>query len=119
MALQEAREQLQWDRHALQMVMLRGQAVGLLQLATLQNVREGAGYIPFLYLRPDYRGQGIAPQLLGQAVSVYRPMGRKFLRLLCDPGNQPAQHLYHRCGFVKKGEAPGALGTLDLLEMPL
>ena len=117
--LQEAREQLQWDRHALQMVMLRGQAVGLLQLATLQNVREGAGYIPFLYLRPDYRGQGITPQLLGQAVRVYRPMGRKFLRLLCDPGNQPAQHLYHRCGFVKKGEAPGALGTLDLLEMPL
>lgn len=117
--LGEAREQLQWDRHALQQVMLRGRGIGLLQLATLQGAGEGVGHIPFLYLRPDYRGRGIAPQLLGQAVSVYQPMGRKCLRLLCDPGNQNAQRFYHRCGFVKKGEAPGALGSLDLLEMSL
>lgn len=117
--LREAQEQVQWDRHALQQVMLRGRAVGLLQLATLQDVRDGAGYIPFLYLRSDYRGRGIAPQLLGQAVSVYRPMGRRCLRLLCDPDNQPAQRFYLRCGFVRKGSAPGALGPLDLLEMPL
>lgn len=117
--LREAGEQLQWDRHALQQVMLRNRGIGVLQLATLQNAREGAGYIPFFYLRPDYRGQGIAPQLLGQAVSVYQPMGRKCLRLLCDPHNLPAQRFYRRCGFVKKGEAPGALGSLDLLEMSL
>lgn len=117
--LSEAREQLQWDPRAVQQVMFRGRAVGLLQLATLQDVREGAGYIPFFYLRPDYRGQGIGIQLLGQAVSVYQPMGRKCLRLLCDPGNTPAQRFYHRYGFVKKGQAPGATGPLDLLEMPL
>lgn len=117
--LAEVREQLQWDPRALQQVMLRGRAVGLLQLATLQDVREGAGYIPFLYLRPDYRGQGIGVQLLGQAVSVYQPMGRRCLRLLCDPGNAPAQRFYRRQGFVKKGHSPGAMGELDLLEMPL
>ncbi len=117
--LSEAREQLQWDPRALQQVMLRGRTVGLLQLATLQDVRDGAGYIPFFYLRPDYRRQGIGIQLLGQAVSVYRPMGRKFLRLLCDPANIPAQSFYRRYGFVKAGQAPGALGPLDLLEMPL
>lgn len=117
--LAEAREQLQWDPRAVQQVMLRGRAVGLLQLATLQDVREGAGYIPFVYLRPDYRGRGMGVQLLGQAVSIYRPMGRRFLRLLCDPGNAPAQRFYRRQGFVKRGQAPGAVGPLDLLEMSL
>lgn len=117
--LAEARDQLQWDPRALQQVMLRGRAVGVLQLDTLQNAGEGAGYIPFLYLRPNYRGKGIGSQLLGQAVSVYQPMGRKFLRLLCDPANEPAQRFYRRHGFVKRGQAPGAMGQLDVLEMPL
>lgn len=115
--LAEAREQLQWDRHALQQVMLRSRAIGVLQLDILQGAQDGAGHIPFLYLRPDYRGQGVGVQLLGQAVSVYQPMGRKCLRLLCDPANEPAQKFYRRYGFVKKGQAPGALGQLDLLEM--
>lgn len=117
--LSEAREQLQWDRHALQQVMLRGRAVGILQLDTLQDAGDGIGYIPFFYLRPDYRGQGIGAQLLGQAISVYQPMGRNRLRLLCDPGNQSAQRFYRRYGFVKTGQAPGALGPLDILELPL
>lgn len=117
--LSEARSQLPWDPHNLQQVMFRGRAVGLLQLDTLQGAKDGAGYIPFFYLRPGYRGQGIGAQLLGQAVSVYRPMGRKCLRLLCDPGNEPAQRFYRRYGFEKKGQAPGALGPLDLLEMSL
>lgn len=117
--LAEAKEQLQWDRHALQQVMLRSRPVGLLQLATLQDVQEGVGYIPFFYLRPDYRRRGIGGQLLGQAVSVYRSMGRNRLRLLCGPGNEPAQRFYRRYGFVKNGQAPGALGPLDVLELPL
>lgn len=117
--LAEAREQLQWDRHALQQVMLRSRAIGVLQLDILQGVQDGAGHIPFLYLRSDYRGQGVGAQLLGQAVSVYQPMGRKCLRLLCDPANEPAQKFYRRHGFVKKGQTPGALGQLDLLEMSL
>ena len=117
--LAEAKRQLPWDRRNLQKVMLRSRAVGLLQLDVLQGAREEVGHIPFFYLRPDYRGKGIGAQLLGQAVSVYQPMGRKCLRLLCDPGNEPAQRFYRRYGFQKKGQAPGALGPLDLLEMPL
>jgi len=117
--LADAREQLRWDRHALQQVLCRDRAVGLLQLDTLQDAGEGVGYIPFLYLLPEYRGKGVGPQLLGQALSVYAPMGRRRLRLLCDPGNGPAQKFYRRYGFVKTGQAPGALGPLDVLELPL
>ena len=56
------------------------------------------------------------PQLLGQAVSLYRSMGREKLRLLCAPGNGPAQTFYAGCGFVRVGSRPGSHGQLDLLE---
>lgn len=117
--LNEAREQLLWDPRAVQQVMFQDEAIGLLQLATLQGAADGVGHIPFLYLRPDCRGRGMGVQLLGQAVSVYRDMGRKRLRLLCDPENGTAQRFYGRHGFEKTGQAPGGLGTLDVLEMGL
>lgn len=117
--LDEAREQLLWDPRAVQQVMFRDIPIGILQLATLQGAAEGVGHVPFLYLRPDCRGRGIGVQLLGQAVSVYRDMGRKRLRLLCDPENGPAQRFYKRYGFEKAGQLPGALGPLDVLEMEL
>lgn len=117
--LDEAREQLLWDPRAVQQVMFRNQPIGILQLATLLGASEGVGHIPFLYLRPDCRGRGIGGQLLGQAVSVYRDMGRKRLRLLCDPENGTAQRFYGRYGFEKMGQVPGALGPLDVLEMGL
>ncbi len=117
--LDEAREQLLWDPRAVQQVMFQEQPIGLLQLATLQGAAEGVGHIPFLYLRSDCRGRGIGGQLLGQAVSVYRDMGRKRLRLLCDPENGPAQRFYGRHGFIKTGQAPGSMGMLDVLEMEL
>ncbi len=51
-------------------------------------------------------------QLIGQAVSFYRPLGRQYLRLRCASYNTPAQHFYQRYGFYKIGEAgePGAAG---------
>ncbi len=117
--LDEAREQLLWDPRAVQQVMFQEQPIGLLQLATLQGAAEGVGHVPFFYLREDCRGRGIGGQLLGQAVSVYRDMGRKRLRLLCDPENGPAQRFYGRHGFIKTGQAPGSMGMLDVLEMEL
>lgn len=117
--LDEAREQLLWDPRAVQQVMLMDRPIGLLQLATLQGAAEGVGHIPFFYLWPRYRGQGIGGQLLGQAISVYRDMGRRKLRLLCDPENGPAQRFYARYGFQKSGRVPGALGELDVLELEL
>lgn len=117
--LSEVRDALTWDRRSLQRAMWEGTPVGILQLSIFQDVQEDVGHIPFLYVSPAYRGRGIGVQLVGQAVGVYRAMGRKRLRLQCAPGNAPAQALYRRCGFQKRGQVPGAEGPLDLLELPL
>lgn len=114
--LSEAREQSLWDRRAVQRVMLEGETVGVLQLATLRGAQEGIGYVPFVYLRSPCRCRGIGVQLIGQAVCTYRAMGRKRLRLRCAPDNAVAQRFYQRCGFVKIGQAPGTRVPLDLLE---
>ena len=62
------------------------------------------------------RRQGLGDQLLGEAVSVYRPMGRDRLRLRCAPENHVAQRFYKRYGFRKIGQAQGTRVPLDLME---
>ena len=112
----EAKDQAIWDPRSLQTVLIGHEPVGVLQLSTLKGVRAGVGYIPFLWLGEAWRRQGVGGQLIGQAASVYRSMGRKKLRLQCSPLNGPAQCFYRKYGFVKKGTVPGAEGELDLLE---
>lgn len=67
-------------------------------------------------MTPQHRKQGLGVQLIGQAVSVYRPLGRRYLRLRCAPDNAVAQRFYRKYGFIKVGEDKGARITLDLLE---
>ena len=55
-------------------------------------------------------------QLIGQAVSAYRLLGRHHLRLRCAPENEYAQQFYKKYGFYKIGEEPGGTGYLDTLE---
>ena len=80
-------------------------------------VCQGRGrYIPFCYIVPQLRAQGLGVQLIGQAVSFYRPLGRQYLRLRCASYNTPAQHFYQRYGFYKIGEEQGSRVPLDILE---
>jgi probable phosphoglycerate mutase len=96
---------------------MRGQErVGILQLDLRRDADQKVGGIPFFYLTPETRTQGLGVQLLGQAVSTYRPLGREFLRLRCAPENGRARRFYERYGFQKIGQEPGGLGELDVLE---
>ena len=108
-----------WKRapeRAVMCAMQRDETAGLLQMDLDRGAAEGVGYIPFLYMDPAHRRQGLGVQLLGQAVSTYRPLGRDRLRLCCAPDNGIAQRFYQKYGFVKMGEEPGARGPLDVLE---
>ena len=90
--------------------------VGVLQLDP-ERYRDGnAGYIPFCYVVPERRGQSLGVQLIGQAVSVYRPMGRDRLRLRCAPYNDRAQHFYQRYGFSKIADEQNSRVPLEILE---
>lgn len=90
--------------------------VGVLQMDFEAEADRLAGRVPFLYLMPGNRGKGLGAQLLGQAVSAYRRLGRRFLRLRCAPENGCAQKFYLSHGFHKVGEGPGGSGRLDTME---
>lgn len=114
--LQEAKQLSREDPERVLCAMLDDRIVGILQLDPDQGAEQCVGVIPFYYILPKYRFQGLGVQLLGQAVSTYRPLGRDVLRLRCARENEAGQRFYHRHGFVKQGEAPGVFGKLDVLE---
>ena len=70
------------------------------------------GYIKFLSILPEDRGRGLGVQLIGQAVSMYRNIGRDRLRLPCPPDNESTRRFFQKYGFVKLREEPAG----DLLE---
>ncbi len=90
---------------------------GLLQLDTEQDRSDGAGRVPFVYMAPDYRKKGVGIQLVGEAVSRFRAMGRRCIRLRCARENEIAQNFYRRCGFRKTGVDENAPVALDILEL--
>ena len=94
----------------------KDEVVGVLELDPVRYAGDNAGYIPFCYVTPQRREQNLGVQLLGQAVSVYRPMGRDKLRLRCAPYNSRAQHFYRKYGFVKIGDETGSRVPLEILE---
>lgn len=96
--------------------MLAGRPAGILQMDFQAEAELGVGRIPFVYMEPEIRDHGLGVQLLGQAVSSYRALGRQYLRLRCAPENEYAQHFYQKYGFYKIGEEVGGCGHLDTLE---
>lgn len=102
---------------AVMAAMLGDKFAGVLQMDLERWADQGIGYIPFVYMAPDYRKKGLGVQLIGQAVATYRPLGRDRLRLRCAPDNGVAQRFYKKYGFVKVDEVQGAGGMpLDLME---
>ncbi len=99
--------------------MLGEERVGLLQLAVHRDADRGVGYIPFLYLRPEFRGQGLGIQLIGQAVSFYRMRNRDRLQLRVSPENQGALTFYRRYGFRELPEPPEGAHRLIRMELNL
>ena len=92
---------------------------GLLQLDTEMEKDKGVGRVPFVYMTPQYRKRGVGIQLVGEAVSRYRSLGRGIIRLRCAVENEVAQNFYRRCGFRKVGMDETAPVRLDILELSI
>lgn len=114
--LSDAKRHSRYDPTSVVCAMQDDRFVGILQMDLARNADLGVGAIPFYYMTPEARSKGLGVQLLGQAVSTYRPLGRDRLRLRCAPENSVGQKFYQKYGFRKVGEEPGGLGTLDVLE---
>ena len=91
---------------------------GLLALDPRRGAAHGYGWIAFVYVAPEMRGHGCGYQLLGEAVSRCRKLGRRALRLTVAPGN-PALAFYEKAGFVRVDTEPGALEPLLVMEMTI
>jgi probable phosphoglycerate mutase len=89
---------------------------GLLQLDTVTEKELGVGRIPFVYMNLEYRKKGVGVQLLGEAISRYRRMGRTAIRLRCAVENGTAQRFYARNGFYRIGADVSSGVALDILE---
>lgn len=99
---------------ALCQAMLGEEPAGLVQLDPAASRR--AGHVAFLYLLPEFRGQGLGIQLVGQAVSFFRARGKSRLELAVSPANGRALAFYRRYGFAETGTVPGRYGELLRLE---
>ncbi|MGM9578428.1 MAG: GNAT family N-acetyltransferase [Evtepia sp.] len=114
--LTDAKDAWRKDPRSVIYPMIRKSRAGILQLDLDRGAKEGKGYISFFYLLPENRGQGLGVQLIGKAVSVYRPLGRDTLQLVCSEKNQPALAFYKKYGFQVTGTVPGAYNTLYQME---
>lgn len=89
---------------------------GLLQMDLQRYADQGCGFIYFYYVTPEIREHGLGIQLLGQAISTFRPLGRKRIRLRCSPDNEQGLHFYLKYGFSILGPAEDGTVSLHLME---
>ncbi len=104
------------DPWAVTAVMAKEEFAGLLQLSPQRDQEQGAGFLSLCYLSPAFRGRGLGVQLLGQAISFYRPRGRTSLRMRCSLANEPVQRFCTKYGFHSVGQEQVGSRTLELLE---
>lgn len=103
---------------ALQSVWKGRDFAGYVALDEQRGEHLGYGWVSFLYLKEEFRGQGLGVQLIGAAATRFRRLGRRSLRLCTAPKN-PALGFYEHMGFVRCGTEPGALEDLIRLEKEL
>jgi len=117
--LEKARAKAARDPSTLLEVLSEDVPCGMLELSPAKGEEEGAGHVTLLFLEEDYRGMGLGVQLIGQAVSHYRKLGRRFLRLNVTETNYKAIRFYEKWGFEKKDTEPDAFGFSYVMERPL
>ena len=114
--LASARRHYAEDKRSIVVILRGDEEVGLTELDTLRGKEEGYGWIALCCVKEAHRRSLLGVQLLGHAVSLFRKLGRKSIRLSVFPENEPAVSFYAENGFVKIGESEGVFGPLDIME---
>ena len=61
--------------------------------------------VHLLVVDPDYQGRGIATAILDEIIRIAKTMGKKAVRLDAIITNKPAQKIYEKYGFIRRGQA--------------
>lgn len=94
---------------SLLLFLLGDRPAGVLQLDQIKVAEQGVGWLTLLWMAPEFRGKGLAIQLLGHAICTYRAMGRQILRLSCPPECQWFRQFCLTHGFAEAGGQPDVL----------
>lgn len=73
--------------------------IGLVYLQTEQDTMPDTGIIGELYLEKDYRGRGLEQQTIGQAISVYRQLGKDYIGVHLYSDQASIIPFYHDLAF--------------------
>lgn len=114
--LNAAEQHLSQSPRNLSFAMAGDQVVGVLELDSHRYEEDNSGCISFCYIVPEMRERNLGVQLIGEAVSCFRPMGRNKLRLRCAACDSADRAFYQQYGFDKIGEDRNAPVSLDILE---
>ena len=88
--------------------------IALVSLDVEREADTACGWIGLYYVAPDYRGMDYAPQLLGHAISVYRRMGKRQLKVRLPKGDERALAFFRRYNFEPAGQWEGPGGVHDV-----
>ncbi|MDO4270636.1 MAG: bifunctional histidine phosphatase family protein/GNAT family N-acetyltransferase [Eubacteriales bacterium] len=81
-----------------------GSPAALVYLNTRYEDEPGVGLVGGFCIDEAYRGHGLSQQILGQAISVYRSLGREYLVAHAAEKNARAKGFYRKFGFEQRGE---------------
>jgi putative acetyltransferase len=68
----------------------------------LVSLTDGALEVVRIYVRPDFRGLGVADRVLARLEDLARDRGARVLMLRCGPRQPHALKLYERNGYVRR-----------------
>ena len=94
-------------------------------MGAVSNHGSGVGEIKRMYIKPEYRGQGLGRTMLSKLIDRGREFGFSKLRLETADFFEAAQHLYRTVGFRDIEEYHGGevslclRGTTRFMEMNL
>ena len=81
-----------------------GEEAALVYLKTWYDDEPDIGLVGGFCIDERYRGRGLSGQILGQAISVYRALGKTYLCAHAAEHNARAQGFYRKFAFEQHGE---------------
>ena len=108
--LADTREMLAAAPRAVSFGMLDDTPAALVRLDARDESRPDTGLVGSFVIDEPYRGCGLSQQIIGQAISVYRALGKEYLCALVAEHNDRARAFYDKFGFEEQGVVENALG---------
>lgn len=92
------------EKRAVTFGIYENKPIALVRLNTCDESYDKTGMVGSFVIDTDWQGCGISEQIIGQAISVYRALGKRFLCAYVAQNNERAQGFYAKFGFALKGE---------------